>query len=327
MVDATEFSSPLLGRPMEELFYGAYIDQGSRDYACGQKFYPGHRGTDILLRNFRTQDSGVTVIAAAAGRVSLVIDGHSDRNAVQDSRNEWNAVYLFHPDGLTSVYGHLRRGSMLVTVGQQVERGDPLGLVGSSGNSNWPHLHFEVRRGSIPVDPWEGPCRIGGSLWRSQLPYQGSFRVLDFGIQDRQMTGQADLLERPIDPPVITGAGGVMSFWIELYNVRAELLRTELRDPAGEVVQGADYPYFITFSTAYALASYPVSAMAAGRWTAAFLVRPLGSQVKAEVARIEFTVDPIDAVQGSRLSGASPRASLVVLQPGGDGSRGIGNRQ
>jgi len=83
----TLFASPLIGRPMEELFYGAYLDQGSRDYNCGAKYYSGHRGTDILLRNFRVQDSGVTVVAAAAGRVMLTHDGEPDRNSVQNGQN------------------------------------------------------------------------------------------------------------------------------------------------------------------------------------------------------------------------------------------------
>src|SRR5688572_31450082 len=61
--DAPEFASPIVGRPLEEVFYGAYLDQGGRDYNCGGKYYARHRGTDILLRNFRVQDSGVTVVA------------------------------------------------------------------------------------------------------------------------------------------------------------------------------------------------------------------------------------------------------------------------
>src|SRR5688500_13127263 len=100
--DAPEFASPIVGRPLEEVFYGAYLDLGGRDYNCGGKYYPRHRGTDILLRNFRVQDSGVTVVAAAAGQVSAVHDGEPDRNATQDSDSDWNVVHLIHPGGLTS---------------------------------------------------------------------------------------------------------------------------------------------------------------------------------------------------------------------------------
>jgi|KBSSwiStaDraftv2_1062776.scaffolds.fasta_scaffold28353_4 murein DD-endopeptidase MepM/ murein hydrolase activator NlpD len=315
----TLFASPLLARPMEEVFYGAYLDQGSRDYNCGAKFYAGHRGTDILLRNFRVQDSGVTVVAAAAGRVALTHDGEPDRNAAQSSQNQWNVVEILHADGITSVYGHLRRGSILVTTGQDVAAGAPLGLVGSSGFSNWPHLHFEVRRSGVPVDPWSGGCQIGGSLWASQLAYQNTFRVLDIGIQDRRLTTQAELLERPADPPKITGAGGVMSIWIELYNVRAEILRTELHDPSGTLVQSADYPQFLTFSTAYALATYPVTAgMTPGLWKVAFRVRTLGGPVLAEVAHIEFIVEPQGVAVRGGGEGSALKATLQYFGPGGD---------
>ena len=54
-------------------------------------------------------------------------------------------------DGLTTLYGHLQ--SVDVGDGDEVAAGDVIGAVGSSGNSTGPHLHFEVRRDSIPEDP------------------------------------------------------------------------------------------------------------------------------------------------------------------------------
>ncbi|HEY9519565.1 MAG TPA: M23 family metallopeptidase [Gemmatimonadales bacterium] len=316
--DTPQFASPILGRPMEEVFYGAYLDQGGRDYNCGGKYYARHRGTDILLRSFRIQDSGVTVVAAAAGQVSVVHDGEPDRNATQDSNNDWNVVYLVHPGGITSIYGHLRRGSILVTPGQQVTAGAPLALVGSSGFSNWPHLHFEVRRGSTAIDPWRGPCQPGVSLWQAQLPYQNVFRVLDAGVRDGPIAGQPELLERPPDSPAITGAGGVLSFWAELYNIRAELLRAELRSPAGAVVQSVDYQNFLTFSAVFALATYPVTPdLPPGKWRAVFLMRALGSPVTVEISSIEFTLAPGIALRSGR-AGAPPGPTLQVFAPGGD---------
>lgn len=316
---STRFASPLVGRTGEELFHGAYIDEGSRDYNCGTKYYTGHKGTDILLRNFRVQDSGVTVVAAAAGRVSQVHDGEPDRNSVADNRNVWNAVYIDHPDGLTSVYGHLRRGSILVSVGQTVSAGTPLALVGSSGFSNWPHLHFEVHSGAVIADPWEGSCAGTTSLWQAQLPYQDAFRVLDIGVQDRRITTMAELLERPADPAKITGAEGVMSAWIEMHNIRAELLRAELHAPDGALVQGVDYPNFSTYSTIYALATYPVSAgLPAGRWTAVFLARTPGGIVLAEIARLEFQLDPAHGASAAVRSRIVQAPVLTAFAPGGD---------
>lgn len=56
---------------------------------------------------------------------------------------------------ISSVYGHMTPGSIKVTQGQTVKVGDILGLVGSTGISTGPHLHFEIRlNGTTPVDPY-----------------------------------------------------------------------------------------------------------------------------------------------------------------------------
>ena|GEM_PF-2423433 len=65
--------------------------------------------------------------------------------------NYGNAVRVAHGDGVTTVYGHLK--TVLVTVGQHVGKGDSVGLVGSTGKSTGPHLHFEWRVNGEPIDP------------------------------------------------------------------------------------------------------------------------------------------------------------------------------
>lgn len=60
-------------------------------------------------------------------------------------------VILRHEDGLFSYYGHLR--TLLVDRGDWVEGGQIIALVGSSGLSTGPHLHFEVRREGSVIDP------------------------------------------------------------------------------------------------------------------------------------------------------------------------------
>jgi len=62
-----------------------------------------------------------------------------------------NLVVVDHGDGLATAYAHA--SAILVGVGQQVSQGDTLSLVGSTGNSTGPHLHFEVRVNGSAVDP------------------------------------------------------------------------------------------------------------------------------------------------------------------------------
>ena len=64
------------------------------------------------------------------------------------------AVYVLHDNGDVTVYGHMER--ILVEVGQYVDAGETIALVGSRGQSTGPHLHFEVHEGGIDgrrVDP------------------------------------------------------------------------------------------------------------------------------------------------------------------------------
>ena len=62
-----------------------------------------------------------------------------------------NCVTIDHGDGCFTLYGHLSRVD--VATGQRVGSGQALGLVGSTGNSTGPHLHYEVRINGRPVDP------------------------------------------------------------------------------------------------------------------------------------------------------------------------------
>lgn len=60
-------------------------------------------------------------------------------------------VIVRHDGGLETLYGH--NSENIVVPGQDVRAGTPLGLVGSTGRSTGPHLHFEVRENRQPIDP------------------------------------------------------------------------------------------------------------------------------------------------------------------------------
>jgi murein DD-endopeptidase MepM/ murein hydrolase activator NlpD len=94
-----------------------------------------HEGIDI------TAPTGTPIWAAAAGTVIHAgwLGGYG------------NLVVVDHGNGLATAYAHA--SVILVALGQGVGQGETLSLVGSTGNSSGPHLHFEVRVNGIAVDP------------------------------------------------------------------------------------------------------------------------------------------------------------------------------
>jgi len=64
------------------------------------------------------------------------------------------SIVLDHGEEITTQYAHLSK--ILVSEGEHVRKGQPIGLVGNSGKSTGPHLHYEVRVNGIPIDPRKG---------------------------------------------------------------------------------------------------------------------------------------------------------------------------
>ena len=88
--------------------------------------------------------------AAPMGTAILAADGGKVVEAGQAGAYG-NFVEIAHGDGTRTRYAHL--SSIAVQQGQSVERGQRLGGLGSTGNSTGPHLHFEVVRDGVQVDP------------------------------------------------------------------------------------------------------------------------------------------------------------------------------
>ncbi len=176
---------PQAGILGKDLFVNNYADLDPsnglvRDWDCSFYTYDGHHGHDSLIRSFREQLIGVPVFAVLDGVVVTAHDGEPDMNTVWTNEARANYVIIDHGGGYIAWYYHFKRGSVAVSAGQEVRAGQQIGLTGSSGFSNWPHLHFETRSGGTWVEPSAGPCRSGDSLWESQAPIARDFYVGDF---------------------------------------------------------------------------------------------------------------------------------------------------
>jgi murein DD-endopeptidase MepM/ murein hydrolase activator NlpD len=153
-----------------------------QDYTCGTRTYDlatgyNHHGTDYYLWPFpwRMMDlEQVHIVAAAPGVIVDKVDGNSDRSCAIAGNTGFNAVYVRQDDGLLARYLHMKRGSLTDKhVGDRVAAGDYLGLVGSSGPSSAPHLHFELLDGAGEVvDPHHGQCNDVPDRWAVFRPYE-----------------------------------------------------------------------------------------------------------------------------------------------------------
>jgi hypothetical protein len=119
-------------------------------------------------------ENSVEIIAAAPGVIISKIDGYDDKHC-SCLNYDWNAVYVRHADNSVAWYGHMKKSSTTTkAVGQSVAQGEYLGVVGSSGCSTGPHLHFEVYDASNNlIDPYSGTCNAlnASTWWASQKPW------------------------------------------------------------------------------------------------------------------------------------------------------------
>ncbi|HEX8289268.1 MAG TPA: M23 family metallopeptidase [Pyrinomonadaceae bacterium] len=110
-------------------------EYGFRRNPFGGRSYEFHAGMDI------DGNKGDSVLAPANGIVTKA-GWHGGYG---------NLIEIDHGNGLTTRYGHLSQGN--VQVGDAVQRGQLIGLIGSTGRSTGPHLHYELRMNDKPINP------------------------------------------------------------------------------------------------------------------------------------------------------------------------------
>ncbi len=167
-------------------------------FPCGDTWdgssRPNHSPSALAIDWNRPEDLGAMVIASAPGVVTTAVD--------LGNRSYGRYVVVDHGRGRTSLYAHM--DALWAVAGQAVDQGTPLGLVGSSGNSTGPHLHFEERLNNVDQHSYLHRRRFRMGTWQASrncgsAPVVGDWDgngTADVGVQ-RRTTAPRYRLKRP----------------------------------------------------------------------------------------------------------------------------------
>ena len=106
-----------------------------------------HKGIDIVKYKSQLDD----IIAHSAGVVVFCQTGHKNNILATGNASYGNCVKIDHGNGYATLYAHL--SSVCVKYGEKVEQGQTIGRMGNTGRSYGAHLHFEVRKNNVRIDP------------------------------------------------------------------------------------------------------------------------------------------------------------------------------
>jgi hypothetical protein len=253
---APKFLLPIDCTPGVSCFIQNYVDTNPapeyQDYTCGFLSYNGHRGTDFRLPDLDAMRRGVRVLAAAPGVVRAARDGMPDISVKKidagliAKHEAGNAVVINHGNGWETQYSHMRRGSVMVKAGDHVTAGQALGLVGLSGNTEFPHVDFAVRHNGKVVDPFTGlgpntgcgQSRAAG-LWDAavtqQLAYQAS-GILVAGFTDH-VPDTRPLFEYLARKTMLPVSAKQIIFWVHVFGLqKGDMQQLRLVGPDGKII-------------------------------------------------------------------------------------------
>jgi murein DD-endopeptidase MepM/ murein hydrolase activator NlpD len=222
------------------------------DYACGERTYDtddfDHNGIDIASSMFSwwtMANDGLVVIAAADGTIVQRHDGEPDQQCAFSDSADSNLIVLEHDDGSVTIYAHMKKETVTGRkVGDRVEAGDYLGVVGSSGLSTGPHLHLGVhdKNGDL-IEPYAGECNNLNlnSWWADQEDY--------YVKTINAVRTHSALPEYPACPGIEVPhfndefkAGDTVFLSATVRDfLKEDVLEVEIRDPSGEVAIETTY--------------------------------------------------------------------------------------
>ncbi len=221
---------PQGGTLYRDLTTGNFVDldpapNSVLNYLCETYGNDGHQGCDTGGLCWDEMAIGMPIFAALDGTVIDAHDGDPDMNTSCEAGG--NYVIIDHGGGRICWYFHMKRSSVAVSIGQPVVAGQQLGLVGSSGCSFGPHLHFQSMQANAVYEPFAGPCRAGPSGWVHQIDPPAATFLRDFGVTSQDLSTFPGPPARFPVSPQIAFTDGNLNYWAQLCNLPANSTWTE----------------------------------------------------------------------------------------------------
>lgn len=300
--DARLFVLPIACKIGSDCAIQNYVDvepgAGVKDYRCGGRTYADHGGIDFRLTGMAAQRRGVAVLAAADGTILRLRDNVPDisvreagRGAAVEDIMCGNGVVIGHSGGFETQYCHMAQGSIPVKRGDTVKAGAPIGRVGLSGNTEYPHLHFTVHKYGATVEPFAygarpGQCGGGRSLWAASAGLDAAYRageILNAGFAAGPVTLAAVLADGAAPLPRPTRGGPALVAFVQAIGLQGgDIQRLTLAAPDGSVLADnraapldRDKAQWVIFTGK----KRPAAGWPAGRYSAHYVVMRAGRPV------------------------------------------------
>jgi len=257
-----DFTMPVNCLYGKECFIMSYFNHETQsdnfsDYTCGRLSSTKSTSTDFALKNYKQMLHGLNVTAADDGEVKVVRDGVADISVSligEESvrgRECGNGIVIQHKSGYKTQYCHLKRGSILVKIGDKVEKGQAIAQVGLSGLTTTPYLQFIVFKDKHTVDPFTGDDPVNGDahvpcgsldvypLWDRETERMMKYiptALLNTGFDQRIPHAQG-AREDKFSRKEIKFDSKFMVFWADIFGIiKGDKITLSIIDPNGKTI-------------------------------------------------------------------------------------------